>query len=150
MRIVIVNDHARIVGGAAKIAILSARALAERGHRVDFFAATGPVAPELAGLEVTCLGIEPHTENPSRLRGALQGIWYRPAARALRALLAQCDPRDTVVHFHAYRDALTASVADAAQRAGFVCVYTAHEYSMGCPYQGFFDYRRNEICHLRG
>lgn len=153
MRIVIVNDYARIVGGAAKVAIQSAQALAEAGHQVDFFAAGGVVGPELSStpsIRVTCLDAGPHNRDSNKLRGALNGLWFRRAAKEVRRLLEPCDPKDTVVHFHAYRDILTASVADTALNMGFVTVYTAHEYSMGCPYGGFFDYRKKAICTLEG
>lgn len=153
MKIVIVNDTARIVGGAAKIAIMSARALAERGHNVVFIAGSGPVGPELSsspGTEVHCLSETAFNVNANRFRAALRGIWNRKAAQELGRILSGFDPRETVVHFHAYRDALTASVAHRAIRMGFATVYTAHEYTLGCPYAGFFDYRRNSICHLPG
>jgi len=153
LKIVIVNDHARIVGGAAKIAIVSACGLAQRGYDVDFLAGAGPIGPELRGMpriKVTCLNSSAFNEEPKRWRGALRGVWDRQSAQAIQTLLAKCDRRETVVHFHAYRDVLTASVAHAALEMGFACVYTAHEYSMGCPYQAFFNYRTNEICRVRG
>ncbi len=153
MKIVIVNDHASIVGGAAKVAILSAIAFADRGFEVEFFAAVGPVAKELKAtpkIHVTCLGGVAHNRDANRLRGAIRGLWDRRAAHAMKHLLSGCDPRKTVVHLHTYRDALTASVANEAIKRGFVTIYTAHEYTLGCPYGGFFDYRLNAICKLRG
>jgi glycosyltransferase involved in cell wall biosynthesis len=35
-------------------------------------------------------------------------------------------------------------------KMGFVTIYTAHDYTLACPYGGFFDYRKNGICTLRG
>jgi glycosyltransferase involved in cell wall biosynthesis len=153
MKIIVVNDHAHVAGGAAKIAIMTARGFAERGHDVEFFGGVAPVALELEsmpGLKVTCLNEKAHTRDENRLRGAIRGLWYRGAAKAMREMLSRCDPKDTIVHFHAYRETLTTSVADVAHKMGFVTVYTAHEYTMGCPYGGFFDYRRNAICPLTG
>lgn len=153
MKVVIVNDYARINGGAAKVALRSAIALAKRGIEVEVFAGIGPALPELAdhpGIRVTCLDRVPYNRDPRKLSGAIRGIWDREAARRFREVLGRCDPKDTVVHFHTFRDALSASVAYAADRMGFTTVYTAHEYTLGCPYGGFFDYRRNQICHLKG
>ncbi|MFI5386134.1 MAG: glycosyltransferase [Fimbriimonadales bacterium] len=153
MKIIIVSDYARIAGGAYKIAIASALAFAERGHEVEFFAGNAPVGPELAAaprIKVTCLDDGPHSRDPKRLRGAMRGLYYRRAAREMRNVLSRCDRKDTVVHLHAYRETLTTSVAHAAIKMGFVTVYTAHEYTMGCPYGGFFDYRRNSVCPERG
>jgi glycosyltransferase involved in cell wall biosynthesis len=153
VKIIIVSDHARIVGGAAKIAILSARAFAERGFDVEFLAGAGPVAKELTevpSIKVTCLDGIQNNRDPNRLRGALRAFWNGAAANAMREILRRSDPKDTVVHFHVYRDVLTSSVAYVAAKKGFVTVYTAHEYTLGCPYGGFFDYRRNAICPMHG
>src|SRR5688572_22263341 len=135
MKVIIVNDYARIVGGAAKIAIMSARTFAERGYDVEFLAGNAGIGPELAEMpqiKVTCLESGPHTRDRNRLRGAIRGLWFRKAAKAMREILSRCDPKDTVVHFHAYRETLTTSVAHVASKMGFVTVYTAHEYTLGC------------------
>lgn len=153
MKIIIVNDYARIVGGAAKIAIVSAVAFARRGYDVEFFAGAGPIGPELAAeprIKVTCLDAIAHNRDPNVLRGFVRGFYYRRAAKAFRDVLAKCDRHDTVIHLHAYRDVLTSSVVHVASKMGFVTVYTAHEYTMGCPYGGFFNHRENKICPLIG
>src|SRR5579862_3061255 len=153
MKIVIVNDYARIVGGAAKVAIMSATALAAKGNEVVFLAGDSEVGPELLAdsrIKVVFLGCGPHNRDKNRLRGALRGLYFREAGSALRKVLQDSDPKSTVVHLHAYRDILTTSVADTALKMGFVTIYTAHEYTMGCPYGGFFDYRKNAICSLTG
>lgn len=153
MKIIVVSDYAKTVGGAYKIAIMSAIAFAERGFDVEFFAGNAPIGPVLAShpeIKVTCLGDFPHTRDPKRLRGAVRGLWYRRSARVMREILARCDRHDTIVHLHAYRETLTTSVASVATRMGFATIYTAHEYTMGCPYGGFFDYRANRICTLTG
>lgn len=153
MKIVIVNDYARIQGGAAKIAILSAVAFAQRGYEVEFLAGGGPIGPELAGeprIKVTCLDEVAHNRDPKKLRGMVRGLYFSKGAKAMRDILGRSDRKDTVVHFHTFRDVLTASVAHMAAKLGFVTVYTAHEYTMGCPYGGFFNFRENRICPLTG
>ncbi|HWA81908.1 MAG TPA: glycosyltransferase, partial [Fimbriimonadaceae bacterium] len=152
MKVVIVNDYARINGGAAKVALRSAIALAERGIEVEVFAGIGPALPDLEkrGIKVTTIRETPYNRDPRKFAGAIKGIWDGEAARRFKEVLKGCDPKDTIVHFHTFRDALSASVAYTADRMGFVTVYTAHEYTLGCPYGGFFDYRRNQICHLKG
>jgi glycosyltransferase involved in cell wall biosynthesis len=152
MKVVIVNDYARVNGGAAKVALQSAVGLAKRGHAVEFFAGIGPPIPQLAehGIRVTCLDGVPYNHDPRIIHAACRGIWDWEAAHRLRALLNECNPQDTVVHFHTFRDALSASVAHTAHRMDFVTFYTAHEYTMGCPYGGFFDIRKNRICELKG
>ena len=152
MKVVIVNDYAHINGGAAKVALQSAIGLAKRGHPVHVFAGAGPPIPQLAtqGIRITCLDQVAYNHDPHVLGAACRGIWNRDAALRLRALLSACNPKDTVVHFHTFRDVLSASVACTAGQMGFVTVYTAHEYTMGCQYGGFFDFRNNRICRLKG
>lgn len=147
--IIIVNDYAFINGGAAKVAIDSAAGLAERGLNVIFFAACGPVDERLRGskAEVICLG-EKDINTESRIKAVLKGIRNRSAEKAFGRLLDRFSPEDTVVHFHGWTKALSASVIRAAQRRGFTRVITLHEYFSVCPNGGFYNYRRQQICIL--
>ena len=52
-RVIIVTDYAWVVGGASKVAMLSAIALAHRGYETYYFSAVGPVANELADAPLT-------------------------------------------------------------------------------------------------
>lgn len=149
--IVILNDFAHVQGGGSKVAILSARALAARGRRVLFFAAAGPVDPDLAasGARVICLGQPDLLTDPNRLRGAARGLWNPGAAAALAAVLDRLDPARTVVHVHGWMKALSSSTVRAAQARGFPIVSTLHDYSAVCPNGGFYNYRTERICGLR-
>jgi glycosyltransferase involved in cell wall biosynthesis len=150
--VVIVNDYARVNGGAARVAVSSAVALAGQGLQVHFFASIGPPDPALeeAGVSVTLLNGEPYNRSAARFKAATAGLWDRETAGAFRELLSKLDPKHTVVHAHTFRDALSASVPAMAIELGFPTVYTAHEYTVGCPYGGFYDYRHVHACQLRG
>ncbi|MCB4801742.1 glycosyltransferase involved in cell wall biosynthesis [Methylobacterium brachiatum] len=149
MHIVLVADHAAINGGQAKVAIESALGLAARGHRVTLFAAVGPVDPRLepAGIRVVCLDQDDVTTARSKLAFAAQAIWNGPAARALAAELAACDPRDTLVHVHAFAKALSPAIGPALRASGLPCLYTMHEFFLVCPTGGFYAYPEQTICH---
>lgn len=149
MHIVLVADHAAINGGQAKVAIESALGLAARGHRVSLFAAVGPVDPRLepAGIRVVCLDQDDVTTARSKLAFAAQAIWNVPAARALAAELAACDPRDTLVHVHAFAKALSPAIGPALRASGLPCLYTMHEFFLVCPTGGFYAYPEQSICH---
>ncbi len=59
MNVVMINDTAHINGGAAKIAIMEACGLADRGHKVLFISAVLPVHVNLAlhpNVQVLCTG----------------------------------------------------------------------------------------------
>ena len=61
MTVVITADYAYVNGGAARIALESAKGLAARGHDVVLFTAVGPVAEDLSGvphLRTICLDQE--------------------------------------------------------------------------------------------
>jgi glycosyltransferase involved in cell wall biosynthesis len=148
LKVVIVNDYAYVNGGASKVAITSAKALAKQGLSVHFFAATGPTAADLLGtanLTVTCLDTIPYNQR-SGARGLVPGLWDRAAAIALRNVLQGGDSGSTVVHLHSSRDSLSSSVLAAAFRAGVPVIYTAHEYGLACPYACFYDYGQEKLC----
>jgi len=135
LTIVIVYDFACINGGQAKVAIESAVGLRRAGHRPIYFAAVGPIAPELidAGVETYCLEQPDLVGNPSKAAALVQGTWNRQAATALHTLLAPL-PRDrTVVHVHGWAKALSPSIVRPIRRAGFPAAYTMHEYFQFCP-----------------
>ena len=92
VNIILVNDFAHINGGASKVALGSARALAVRGHRVVVMAGVGPVDASLTNVEnlsVECLGQHDLLGNPNRLSAAVQGIWNWDAAARIKAILSE-------------------------------------------------------------
>ena len=149
MHVVLVADHASINGGQAKVAIESALGLAARGVRVSLFAAVGPVDPRLepAGIRVVCLEQDDISTARNKLAFAAQAIWNGAASRALARELAACDPRDTVVHVHAFAKALSPSIGMALRASGLPCLYTMHEFFLVCPTGGFYAYPEQKICH---
>ena len=149
VHVVLVADHAAINGGQAKVAIESALGLAARGVRVSLFAAVGPVDPRLepAGIRVVCLEQDDVTTARSKLAFAAQAIWNGAAARALARALAACDPRDTLVHVHAFAKALSPAIGPALRASGLPCLYTMHEFFLVCPTGGFYAYPEQRICH---
>ncbi|MEH3117622.1 MAG: glycosyltransferase family 4 protein [Methylorubrum populi] len=151
MHVVLVLDHAHVNGGQAKVALDSAVGLRRRGHRVTVFAAVGPVDPRLAesGARVICLGQDDIASTANKLAFAVQAVWNAPAAARLAAELRLCDPRDTLVHVHAFAKALSPSVGTAIRRSGLPCLYTMHEFFLVCPNGGFYDYPADRICHRR-
>lgn len=149
LTVVVVNDSAHIVGGAAQVALMSAQILAQRGHSVVLFSAVLPVDPSLeqAGVRVVCTGQQEILGNPNRIAAAVQGIWNRKASTEMSALLLSLDPRKTVVHIHSWTKALSSSIVPAILDHGAGIVVTMHDYFLACPNGGFFDYVSKEICH---
>jgi glycosyltransferase involved in cell wall biosynthesis len=150
-RVIVVSDFASINGGQSKVAVRSARLLADAGHEVVFFAACGPVDGTLCRdhVRTICLNQKDILAEPNRGTAALRGIWNTTAARELRAVCDRSDPHDTIVHCHGFAKALSPSIGPVLTQGPIPSVYTMHEYFLACPNGGFFDFRRNEICHRK-
>ncbi len=146
--VVVVSDYAGIGGGASQIAVLTAQVLLREGYNVAFFAGYGEGGEAFDGMRLVVAGDKPFLERDSKIEGALEGIHSRRTYDALRALLADYDPADTVLHVHSWTHGLSSSVFDAIADCGFKSVVTLHEYFLRCPNGGFFDYRRRKICGL--
>lgn len=149
MQVIVVNDHLTPDGGADVVAVASARALADEGVDVTLLVGErspgdGAVPPR---VRLVCTGQSDLQSNPQRLGAALQGLWSERAARVLRELLAEHDPRSTVVHLHSWTKSLSASVVRSAQQAGFPLVLTLHDYFSACPNGAFYDFQRGAVCH---
>ncbi len=147
----IAGDFADVTGGQAKVAIDSARLLADHGLDVTFFAACGPVSPLLdhPRIRVVCLDQKTILDDPNRLRAMRSGLWNRNALAALRDVAGALDPRRTVLHGHGYAKALSPSVGRVLTGGPLRSVFTMHEYFLACPNGGFYHYPRGEICTRR-
>lgn len=151
LTVLVLNDFCHVQGGASKVAIDEALALAGAGARVIFLGATGPICDALATapLETICLD-QPELLGAGKHPGVLlQSMWNRPAHRRVAAILQGLDPARTVVHLHGYTKSLSTSPMRAAQDAGFAAVCTLHDFYAACPNGAFFDYARQAPCPLR-
>lgn len=146
--VLIVSDFAQINGGQAKVAIDSARLLADHGLNVTFFAACGPPDRMLEHPRITveCLGQDDILSEKSRAKAMIRGIWNTEARARLRRTAASFDPATTVLHCHGYAKALSPAIGPELVSGPLPSVYTMHEYFLACPNGGFYDYQKNEIC----
>jgi glycosyltransferase involved in cell wall biosynthesis len=152
MNVVIINDNAQVNGGATKLAILSARDLADQGHQVYFLCAVGPPGPELQNhprIKVLCTEQFEILTDPSRTRAFAQGWWNPKAQKYARDLFASLDPATTVVQLHLWAKALSSSVIREAVRRGFPIVCTLHDFLLACPTGTLFHHSQGAICHRR-
>jgi glycosyltransferase involved in cell wall biosynthesis len=150
--VVIVTDSLSVDGGSAKVALGSALALAESGLQVTVFAAAGEASNELAAcsnVRIICTDQGEALASQNRVRGALRGLWNRPARTKMNELLASLDPQRTVVHVHAWTKALSSSVVAGIVQAKFPLVLTLHEYFTACPTGCLYLHRDRKICTLR-
>ena len=156
MRIIIIYDTAFTQGGAAKVAIAEAAALAEQGYDVTYFSSVGPVDERLAksGAEVICLDQNALKSQLGSLRGkvhgAVQGLWNRRAMERFQSLLDSCDPSGTIVHFHGWTLALSPALFSVTAKRHFKVAVTCHDYELNCPVRTYFNHKKINMCKYKG
>jgi glycosyltransferase involved in cell wall biosynthesis len=147
-----VTDTLTIDGGSAKVALGSARALADSGLTVTVFAAAGRADADLTSapnLRIVCTDQGEALADRNKLGGALRGLWNRKARIEMDRLLATLDPERTVVHVHGWTKALSSSVIASISRAKFPIVVTLHEYFVACPTGCLYLHRDRRVCTLK-
>jgi glycosyltransferase involved in cell wall biosynthesis len=149
LEVVVLNDYASLTGGSTAVALASAAGLAARGVAVTFFAAVGPIAPQLLdvpNLNVICLGQPEIVQNKNRAQAFVSGWRNARAVRALRELLSHKSPERTIVHAHTWSQALSPFVPAVAMEMGFRVVVTLHDFFITCPNGVFFVHPTHEVC----
>lgn len=153
MIVIIVNDFGYVNGGASSVAIQSAIGLAESDVAVHFFFSVGPADKRLIkNRRIQIFGAyrKSFLDDPSRMRGAIQGLWNWEEAERLRFTVREAMKRDkVVVHVHGWMKALSPSIFKVLADSGVPTVVTLHDYFLACPNGGFLDYQRLEVCERK-
>ena len=151
MRVVLLSDFGHINGGAAKVAINSALALAESGIRIDFVHAVGPVDTRLHRRGITLH----HFDTPSvwsvsnPFAAVRDAVWNQAVRRRLGKLLDTFDPDVTVVHAHQWSKALSPSAVAEPIYRRFRTAVTLHDYFIACPNGALYDFQAAQPCDRR-
>jgi glycosyltransferase involved in cell wall biosynthesis len=150
MRSVIVSDFGSVNGGAAKVAIESARGLAEAGVDIIFACAIGPVSERLnhPRIQVEMFSGQEVWKVGGKVAAARQGIWNAPAHDFLAPLLGR-QPAGTLVHLHQWTKAFSPAAIAAAGESGLPVAITMHDYFSFCPVGGYFDFRAGAPCRYK-
>ena len=147
--VVIVNDFNYTQGGASKVAIETARILKEENIKVIFFSAVDKDEEKIDGIEYISTNQEEALKEKNKIKGALNGIYNLKAKKEFKKLLKTLDKDTTIIHIHGWTKALSSSIFDIAFKMKFKVVLTLHDYFTACPNGGYFNYKQNEICHLK-
>ncbi|MBD2841010.1 glycosyltransferase family 4 protein [Erythrobacter rubeus] len=147
-RIVIISDQSSATGGAEALALLSARLFDEAGIPVTFVTGDeGADAPLPASIEVVSLGQKPLMQR-SFAKGVRDGLYNSAARRMVERTIARLDAPDVVYHLHGWSQILSPAVFAALSGVESRLVIHAHDFFMSCPNGGFFNFVKNETCHL--
>lgn len=147
--IVIINDFDYVQGGASKVAIDTANLLSDE-YNVYFFSGDSKQSSTLKeNIKKVCTNQGEALKDKNKLRGIVNGIYNFKAKRELKRLLLTLDKNETIIHVHGWTKCLSSSVFDVSWKLGFKLVLTMHDYFTACPNGGYFNYKKNEICHLK-
>src|SRR5258708_7344485 len=148
MRIVIVCDPGHVDGGAAKVAITSARGLAESGTPVDYVCSFGPFAPELehAKIRVPSLNLASVCTQSNPVAAAAKGLGSGRARQKLENILTPLAGEDPVVHFHQWTKSFSPSVLAAPARLGMPAIVSLHDYFLACPNGAYYHFSGAKPC----
>lgn len=147
--VVIVNDFNYTQGGASKVAIDTARLLKEENIEVIFFSAVNNEEEKIDGVKYISTNQKEALKEKNKIKGALNGIYNLKAKKEFKQLLNTLDKDTTIIHVHGWTKALSSSIFDIAFKMKFKVVLTLHDYFTACPNGGYFNYKKNEICHLK-
>jgi glycosyltransferase involved in cell wall biosynthesis len=151
MHAIVIADFAELTGGAQRVAVESARALAEAGVRVTYIHATEPIDSQLAhpAIKTICLHLK-DVWTLGAAKGAALGVWNAAAAQKLRAILAPfAGAPDTIVHLHQWTRALSPAIFPILNAARLPIFITAHDYFLACPTGVLFRFDQAAPCELR-
>lgn len=151
MHVVILAEFAAASGGAEKVALESARGLAEAGARVTYIqAVSGPADPLLdhAGITRVELGL-PDIWSLGPARAIAAGLWHRKAAERLSAALAALPASIACLHLHQWTRAFSPAIMPVLFSHGAPVVATLHDYFLACPNGVYYRFDRSEPCSIR-
>jgi glycosyltransferase involved in cell wall biosynthesis len=148
-RIVILNDTALARGGAAALALLSAREFRARGLPVTWLSGDPGDNPEL-----TKMGIEVHGAGglellaQGRLRALRQGIHNHASAEMVARFIVASDTPRTIYHVHAWALIHSPSIFGALAPVARRTFVHAHDAFAACPNGVYYDFGRGRPCTL--
>ena len=149
MTVVVVNDFDYIQGGASKVAIQTANLLAEEGMDVYYFSGATINNKDLNDkVKKVCTNQGEALKDKNKLRGIINGIYNFKAKKEFKKLLKTLDREKTIIHVHGWTKSISSSIFSVAFKMKYKLVLTMHDYFTACPNGGYFNYKKNEICHL--
>lgn len=149
-RVVIVSDDAVESGGAAAIALASARLLRARGIPVTILNGSSD-ADDIGrklDVEIVSLGSSQLLDG-NLAASAVRGLFNVAALRFAREWIAANDTPRTVYHVHNWHKVLTPSIFSALNGVASRLFLSAHDYFLVCPNGGQFRYPEEVVCELK-
>lgn len=148
MRILLVNNFWRDVGGVERVVRTEHALLRDHGHTVAEFSTAHPDNWPSPFTKYFVSSVD-FQAGGSWIKKIERLFFSREVARQLRALLRDHGPFD-VAHVHGVFDTLGPTVLWELKRAGVPIIFTAHAYKLICPnWKLFARGRVDESCAHR-
>lgn len=151
MRAIILADFAVPSGGAQRVALESARALAQAGVSVTYIHAVGVEADPILEhqlIEHVGLGCADIWDLPTA-QGLRTGLWHTEAARRLKKALASVPAGPAIIHLHQWTRAFSPAILPVCLGSGHPVAITLHDYFISCPNGVYYRFDKGEPCTLR-
>jgi glycosyltransferase involved in cell wall biosynthesis len=152
LRVVIIADYAISEGGAPQVAIASAIGLADLGHEVTYIHGVGEEGSAALDAQPRIRRISLGGQdiwNKNIVAGAKDGIWNVEYHPRLISILAEFDPRYTVVHVHQWTKYFSPSVFSAVRKSGLPLVVSLHDYFLSCPTGLMYRFDKQAPCTVK-
>ncbi len=134
-----VSQNHYVRGGSDRYFFVLSELLQQHGHRVIPFAAAQKDDLPSEWSKYFPPGFD---FSRPRVRDIPRFVYSRPAAQAMRRLIA--DVRPDVAHLQIYYGQLTASILEPLREAGIPIVQTIHDFKLVCPVYSLMSH--GEIC----
>ena len=150
MHVLILAEFATASGGAEKVALESARGLAEAGVDVTYVqGVSGPADPLLSHDRIRRIDLGlADVWSLGAVRAAAAGIWHATAAERLADALAGLPRPPDVVHLHQWTRSLSPSVFPVLFASRAPVMVTLHDYFLACPNGVYYRFDTAEPCTL--
>jgi glycosyltransferase involved in cell wall biosynthesis len=149
-RVVILNDTGLARGGAAALALLSARLFRARDIPVTWLAGDDGQNPEFGdlGIEVQAAGGRELLAQ-GRLSAVRRGISNPDSADLVAHFVAERDTARTIYHVHAWALVHSPSIFRALHPVAARTFVHAHDSFVACPNSVYYDFQKGIPCTRR-
>lgn len=144
MKILQINNHHFIKGGADRVYFNTGKLLEENNHEVLYFSSqhADNLPSEYSEIFIP-INDNRNTNFAGKLGGVKDYIYNKNACSNLNQLLEKTKP--DIAHLHLYYGGLSGSILKALKRNNIPIVQTVHDYRLLCPANTFLN-SKNEIC----
>lgn len=144
MRVLQINNHHYIKGGADRVYFNTGQLLEKNGHQVINFSTANPLNKESIYKDYFVnVQDNRNADLSDRISNAYEYIYNKEAYEKLSKLIE--DTKPDIAHLHLYYGGLSGSILKALRKFNIPIVQTVHDYRLLCPANAFLD-KDNQIC----